>query len=257
MRSGAKKWGACNMAARKGGGAPSPLDRALDSPTPAPKVGRQRTQSEVANDEPELPLLPPGCPVTPLGVDGQVHYYLDERRQLIGLDPQKHGKTHILALFGRKSPMCLEWLPRIGDGGRVTGWRPEDAARILMQSCSNAGIFNPQGRVRGRGAWTGEDGELILHCGDKIYITGPEEGWREPELIGRYVYPAASELPRPHPDKVGPDVAERVLQLFNAWNWSRSRIDPMLLLGHTAASMIGGALEWRPHAWVTGSTATG
>jgi hypothetical protein len=31
-----------------------------------------------------------------------LHYYLDEQRQLIALDPQKHGKTHILALFGRK-----------------------------------------------------------------------------------------------------------------------------------------------------------
>ncbi len=244
------------MAAKKESGV-SPLERALDSPTPAPRVGRQRTQSEVANDEPELPLLPPDCPVTPLGKLGQVCHFLDEQKQLISLDPQKVGKNHIRNLFGRKSYLCDQYWPRVGDGGHINGWKPEIAGDQLMRACAIAGIFDPQGRVRGRGAWTSESGDLILHCGDKIYITGLEDGWRDPDLIARHVYPAAAELPRPHPQAVGPDVGERLLQLFRAWNWNRSLIDPMLLLGWNAAAMIGGALDWRPHAWVTGSTATG
>lgn len=244
------------MAAKKESGA-SPLEEALDSPQPAARVGRQRTQSEVANDEPELPLLPPDCPVTPLGKLGQVCHFLDEQKQLISLDPQKVGKNHIRNLFGRKSYLCDQYWPRIGEAGHVTGWKPEVAGDLLMRACAIAGIFDPQGRVRGRGAWLDDDGNLILHCGNKIYLTGPEDGWRDPDLIGRFVYPAAAELPRPHPLPVNTDLGERLLQLFKSWFWARPKIDPMLLLGWNAAAMIGGALEWRPHIWVTGSTATG
>jgi adenylylsulfate kinase-like enzyme len=31
----------------------------------------------------------------------------------------------------------------------------------------------------------------------------------------------------------------------------------MLLLGWTGCALIAGALPWRPHVWVTGSSATG
>jgi hypothetical protein len=238
----------------KGG---SPLENALDSPQPAPKVGRRRTQSEVANDEPALPFLDPRCPVTPLGKQGLICHFLDEQKQLISLDPQKIGKNHIRALFGRKSHLCDEIWPRIGQNGHHTGWMPEVAGDLLMRACAVAGIFDPQGRVRGRGAWTNPEGDLILHCGDKIYMTGPDGGWREPDLIGRYVYPAGAELPRPSPQAVGPALGEKLAQLFKSWSWARPEIDPLLLLGWNAAAMIGGALEWRPHIWVTGSTATG
>jgi hypothetical protein len=85
---------------------------AIDNPTPAPKIGKAKGEWVRDDEDPELPFLPPGCPVEPLGVNGQMHYYLDEQRQLIGLDPQKHGKTHILALFGRKSNLCNEFWPR-------------------------------------------------------------------------------------------------------------------------------------------------
>ncbi len=237
-------------------GGRSAIADALDNPTPAPKVGRRRAVEE---EQGSLPLLPPGCPVTPLGKLGLVCHFLDEQKQLISLDPQKIGKNHIRALFGRKSYLCDEFWPRMGgkDGQTITGWRPEDAGDALMASCAIAGIFDPQGRERGRGAHLGPDGELVLHCGDVIYMTGIEDGYRDPGLIGKYVYPTGAELPRPHPDAADTGTAESLLALFKRWEWARSLVDPLLLLGWNAAAMLGGALPWRPHAWVTGSTATG
>jgi hypothetical protein len=102
-------------------------------------------------------MLPPGCPVEPLGKRADL--LLPRRsRQLVALDPQKHGKTHIIALFGRKGRIwCDEFWPRSptrrGDGKPiVTGWKPEIAAEILMGACAQCGIFDPQGKVRGTGA---------------------------------------------------------------------------------------------------------
>jgi hypothetical protein len=55
----------------------------------------------------------------------------------------------------------------------------------------------------------------------------------------------------------GTNAGEILLMKLRAWNWQRPLIDPMLLLGHIGCSMIGGALDWRPNAWITGGSATG
>lgn len=243
-------------------GAPAPLTLvgdALDNAKPAPRVDRNRTMSE----EPELPMLQPGCPVEPLGVNGQTFYFLDELRQLVALDPSKIGKGHIIALFGRRARLVHEYWPRLSDkqdklgNPIVTGWKPEVAAEQLMGACAMCGIFDPQGRVRGTGAHRDDDGELVVHCGDEIYITGPHAGYVKPGKIGRYVYPAGQSRPRPDPVEQNTAAAEHVLMKLRAWNWQRPTIDPMLLLGWTGAAMIGGALDWRPHTWITGGSATG
>ena len=238
------------------------IDAAIDGAKPAAKAGPRRGRSPV--EEPELPLLPAGCPVQPLGKLGQTHYFLDERGQLIGLTPEKVNKNHIRSLFGRRSELCDQFWPRLSDkldkAGNpiITGWKPEIAGDQLMRACAWEGIFDPQGKVRGRGAHRGADGELILHRGDKVYFAGTHnDGWQDPGLIGGFVYPTAPGLPRPDPEDVSSAPAERLLELLRTWNWARSLIDPMLLLGWVGAAMVGGALTWRPHAWVTGSSATG
>lgn len=236
------------------------IDGALDGAKPAPKLGKSKNRDQRTGgpEEPELPLLPAGCPVQPLGKLGQVCFFLDEAGQLIGLDPQKVGKNHIRNLFGRRSYLCDEYWPRHGADGEINGWKPEIAGDLLMRACAWEGIFDPQGHVRGRGAHLGDDGELILHRGDKVYFAGSENaGYTDPGLIGSYVYPTAPQIPRPDPDDVSSGPAEELLELLRTWHWARPTIDPMLLLGWIGAAMVGGALRWRPHVWVTGSSATG
>jgi hypothetical protein len=235
---------------------------AIDSAKPAPKVGKRHVPGSDI-ESPELPFLAPGCPVEPLGKLGQICFYLDEQKQLISLDPQKHGKQHIRCLFGRQSHLCDEYWPRFSDktglDGKpiITGWKPEVAADILMRVCAQRGIFDPQGKVRGTGAHRTDDGELVLHCGDKIFITGLQAGYVDPGLIAGYVYPAGPSRPRPDPVEQGTAAAEQIHMKLTAWNWQRPLIDPMLLLGHMGCAMVGGALDWRPHVWITGGSATG
>jgi hypothetical protein len=246
------------MADRKKRGGLELISGALDEATPAPRIARPVGGTI---EEPELPgLLPPGCPVVPLGKLNQVCYYLDEQRQLIGLDPQKHAKQHIRSLFGRKSHLCDEYWPRVDNQGNPKGhgqWHPEIAADVLQRACAWAGIFDPQGRVFGRGAHRGTDGELILHCGDAVYVAGERGGYREPGLIDGNVYPTAAAIPRPHENGQSTAAGEQLLGLYKSWYWARPIVDPMLLLGWTGCAMIAGALQWRPHVWVTGSSATG
>jgi hypothetical protein len=234
---------------------------AIEAARPAPRVGRRGKEEEQI----EMPLLPAGCPIKPLGKSGQVCHYLDEQGQLISLPPRDHGKTHIQSLFGRRSGLVHEYWPRYGKPDKqtgeptVTGWMPELAAEILQAACAHAGLFDLQGKVRGRGAWRSAEGELIIHHGDKVYRAGSAPGfaWEDPDLIDGYVYPTAPAMPRPDVAPVDDSAGVFLLSLLRSWYWERPKIDPYLLLGFIAAAPFGGALDWRPHVWTTGDSATG
>jgi hypothetical protein len=142
---------------------------------------------------------------------------------------------------------------------KVTGWKPEIAAEILQAACAHAGLFDPQGKERGRGAWRGPQGELIIHHGDKIYTLGI----RARPRLGR----SRSDRRLCLSDRAGDAAAGSghvddsagvaLLGLLRSWYWERPKIDPYLLLGFIAAAPFGGALDWRPHVWTTGDSATG
>ena len=207
--------------------------------------------------------LPPGCPVTALGVHGDTCYYLDAAQQLRPMAAKDHSRLGILKLFAPHDKFLYDTWPRMDKGGEITGWRPERAAECLMAAASERGIWDPSGRERGRGAWPGERGELVLHCGQRVLTVAPNErAWgdrieRPPGLIGRYVYPAgeAAGIPASEPAPVPP--GQDLLELLETWHWKRASIDPVLLLGWIGAAIIGGALDWRPMVWITGSKGTG
>lgn len=249
-----------------------PFDRGGDAPAPGRKSGG-RAGSAGGDEERRREIiaknrLPDGCPVTPLGTFNGLYFYLDELRQIRELKPKEHEKKNLESLFGRRSDLCEKLWPRYHakavdkETGEplINGWKPEEAGRQLMAACADRGIWRAQGRVRGAGAHRGDYGELILHCGDKVFI---ESAYREPGLIGDYVYPAAERTPRFSALPVGREAGERLLSYLSTWRWARSAegsdygIDPMLMLGWMAAASVCGALEWRPAAWLTGGRGTG
>ena len=211
--------------------------------------------------------LPADCPVTPLGIAGTVRFYLDYNRQLIPLEAREHSRLGIQGLFGRRSKELYDHWPRMDKDGNVTGWKPEAVAEALFQACSIKGVWDPFDRVRGTGARRGDDGELVLHCGDTILVfpkgakAYAHRSECAPGVIGRYVYPGAEPSPQPSPeyaksaDKGGP--GGKLLTLLKTWNWRRSEVDAVLLLGWIGAAAIGGALNWRSMVWLTGGAGTG
>lgn len=207
---------------------------------------------------PAAPQLPDDCPVLPLGRNGDWYYYLDAANEMRTLKHNEHGRLPIVSLFGDSLDYLYAKWPRHDKDGKLAGIQVDPAAYALMAAAAKAGPWDAMGRVRGRGAWRGPDGELIFHCGDTIWL-GPDQ-MATPGLIGDTVYPAGPRAPRPaedpqKPGEAGP--AHEVLDLFGTWRWQRGEIDALLMLGWVAAAMLGGALDWRPMCWVTGDSGSG
>jgi hypothetical protein len=243
-------------------------------PADAPDLRKPANDGQ-RDREPDQPAMPPGCPVTALGRLGMASFYLDEHRQLIKMGTKDWNDVGIITLFGRGAAYLERQWPRYGKPVKdkhsgeieypVVGFDYAQVKKALIEAASHAGIFDPEGHVRERGAHRGKDGELILHCGDSILIGGLQRingepraaAWEEPGLIDGYVYPTKPSIPKPAPESAGAGPAMKLLALLSTWHWVRPREDPHLLLGMLGAMKVAGALPWRPHGWITGSKGTG
>ncbi len=216
--------------------------------------------------------LPQGCPVRPLGKLGKTCYYLDALDQLVALPARDHSRNLLVNLFAPHSHLLERFWPRKtkvreqGEDGetreawKVSGFKADGAANDLMDACGRLGVWDPQNKVRGPGCWRDQSGGLIYHAGDVLWS---RDGETETGVVDGLVYPTYPALPRPI-DVVQPSAAEGgpgqvLFELLCTWHWQRSShgVDPMLLVGWIGAAMLGGALEWRPMAFVTGDTQTG
>ena len=205
--------------------------------------------------------LPENCPVQPLGITGDLHFYLDCLGQMRPIKAKDHTKNILQSMFSGQMDFIFRAWPRFDkDGFVVAGqWKAEIATNQLMECGGKKGVWNPAEKVRGRGAWKDADGELIMHFGGQIMSRGD---MFRPGVIDGMVYPAEENLPVPvKPTKENVAVASKyageLLLLLQSWRWRRPDIDSILMLGWLAAGKLGGALDWRPLIWVTGGSNTG
>lgn len=265
-----------------------PIAAALDNPAPAPLLAEPgEAGPQLGGTRRERPPLPPACPVRCLGIAADISgaqkcFYLDVNGQLVGLEAgTRHGKNSLIALFGDASDWLElnfpQWSKPVTEYDRSTkthtvirpseivGFDQAEASRALIEECARKGPFDPSGRMRGRGAHALPGGGLVMHFGDQLLAIGARvDGsfrdkwdWREPGLFERMVYPSATAIPKPWHQSGTPRPAITLRKLFETWHWRRAQLDPLFLLGGVGASMLGGALPWRPNLWITGGAGTG
>ena len=117
-------------------------------------------------------------------------------------------------------------------------------------------------RIVGRGAAKLTDGTLAWHLGDRIFVDGDEhplgghydkDRKRPPGLRGHFfVAEPRIELGEAASDADMRKAAAAVMQ----YRWDTPD-DGRRLLGWIVASLIGGALDWRPHMFFTAPSSTG
>lgn len=222
-----------------------------DSPTPGPGADGGRPPPRSGRPKGEIW---DGCPVKMLGVNGDFHFLLDRHGQMRSFKGDIKA-TAIVSYFGSRRLLCTHFSKIDRNGDTVKGaFNSQNAAFVMVEAASERGLFNPDGAVRGVGAWKAEDGSLIYHTGGQLITVG---GTVDPGIIDGLIYPAYPPIPAPSLTAGRGDPAEEALALLSSWAWSRPDVDPVLALGAVGCMMLGGALDWRPAFWFTGDKASG
>jgi hypothetical protein len=201
-------------------------------------------------------FLPWNCPVRPLGYEGEDYYFVDTMGQVFNTGTASMGVERIQKLFAGHEPW-LEWaFPSYAKGGGITGFKAELVRRALYAACRERGAWSPADMVRGRGAWRDPQGQLILHCGDHLWINGEILDTGE---YGEHLYVRRPKSMTPWPDPVHKDdnPAPRIIEILRTWNMGRGDVDAVITLGSMGVAMLGGALEWRPSIMFVGDAGVG
>ncbi len=130
-----------------------------------------------------------------------------------------------------------------------------DIARItdnLISICSRLGIFD-NNMIRGRGAWIDKK-VPVIHCGSHLIVNGVAK--RFSEYKSRYIYEAGKELGFNLTSPLDKHNAIKLFKLLDRLNWSRP-LEAKLLAGWIVIAPLCGALNWRPHLWLTGASGSG
>lgn len=200
--------------------------------------------------------LPEDCPIRPLGYDGELYYYVDTKGQVFCTGDKAMGVERIQKLFSRHEDFLMWAWPSYNKKNQVAGFKAEEVRRDIYAAADTRGPWSPTELVRGRGAWISSEGRLVLHCGEYLWMDGKLEDTGE---VGTHFYvrrPAGMvpwSQPVPHED----NPAAELCRMFRTWTMDRGEVDAMLLMGWLGVAMLGGALDWRPSAFIVGEAGTG
>ena len=176
------------------------------------------------------------------------YYYLpNNSKKVIELNPAAHTKMNLMSIAG------LDWFDYEFGGQKGVKW--SEAADWMMKLCKTKGLYDPT-KIRGRGAWF-DDGRVVLHLGNKLIVDNVSVAIDQ--IKSRYVYEA--EIPIEADkfsanDILSIDEAKKLLDISESLSWVNA-INGKLYAGWIMLATICGAIDWRPHIWITGESGTG
>jgi putative DNA primase/helicase len=208
--------------------------------------------------EPEPPTAPPpatppaqpipsGAPFVCLGFNEGIYYYQpDSTGQVISLSRASHTGTNLLSI----AP--LAYWETLYPSKTGANWLA--AASSLFETQALVGIFSAD-RIRGRGAWW-DDGRSVLHLGDRLLIDGKEQPISKTNG-SKFHYQRLASIDIPKRLELLPDeLGMEIIDIASRFHWEVPA-SGLLLAGWIALAPICGAMQWRPHVWLTASAGSG
>lgn len=206
----------------------------------------------------DLTMMRPAWRESPLfrclGYNGDTWYFVSsrtgEREEL-----KTWELTNLSALL-RLAPREW-WIEHFGDEKCRGGFDAGRAGAFLMDQCLEAGVYE-QVVARGSGCWRTEKGRFVMHLGDRLLAPGAKE-YSSPERFvdDRTFYARRNGVPGPADENpLDLEAAQAILALIKRWGWE-DEASGVLLAGWIVLAPFGGALPFRPCAWLAGPPDTG
>lgn len=184
-----------------------------------------------------------------LGFDGETYFYQPRATgQVTKLSRSGHTSTNLVSI----APLAYwETLYPAKTGANWT-----QAASNLFEASANVGVYKPN-RIRGRGAYIDKK-HTLLHLGEEIICNGDRLSiLQKLPFKTNYIYQRSANLYGCGDEPPLSDAkAFEIVELAQRFQWDVPA-SGMLLAGWVALAPICGALEWRPHIWLTGGAGTG
>lgn len=194
-----------------------------------------------ASDAPEGSDAPFQC----LGYDHGENFYRSRAgKQVVKIGSSHHTAGALLQL----APLQHWELNYPAKSG--ANWTA--AANALLRMSERVGVYD-SGRIRGRGAWH-DDGRVVLHLGDRLIVDGAPIALEDFQTD--YIYEAAPIMRFGRGEPLRASEAVKLHDICKALNWERPE-SGTLLAGWLVIAPICGALNWRPHLYLTGETGAG
>ena len=140
----------------------------------------------------------------------------------------------------------LAWWTKITGGEPLTAKHVDAIGDGLIRIADSKGPVD-LANTYGRGAARMDDGTVVYHLGDRLLVNGREEPLGE-----KWLSEPRIELPPRASAAQRRAVAEAVM----AYRW-KVPMHGQRMLGWIVASIVGGALEWRPHIMLTAPPTVG
>jgi putative DNA primase/helicase len=229
--------------------APADPDAWIEARLPAAEDEVPAAEDYPDDAEPQIPRAGNPEEVIPLGHDHGVFYYFSSSsRQVWALTAEKHSQ----ATFAGMASVAHYWSRMPQHMTEKGGINWQSVADWLMTACRTIGIYDPR-RLRGRGAWM-DDGNIIVHLGDKVTVNGEQAALDT--IRSHYIYEAGPRLVPEIAEHATTQEAHWLFKVCNLLRWERA-IDGTLFAGWLALAPICGALEWRPSVFLTGASGSG
>lgn len=181
-----------------------------------------------------------------MGYDHGIYYIFQfEQRQMYEYKMSDFNERGFLQLAD------TSWLEENVPGAKG-GINLRAAMNFIFRTANRKGIFSLN-KIRGRGAWI-DQGRNVFHHGRELTVDG--ERVDVTRITGLYLYEFAAPHCIPADPAMTDDEGFKLLELAGKFRWTMPG-SAALLMGWITLAPFCGALQWRPHIWITGNAGSG
>jgi len=144
------------------------------------------------------------------------------------------------------------WVNKYPSSDRQKGSYDSDTAIEDIISIAMGTPYHEVGKIRQIGAWE-DDGRYLFHYGTGLLVDGHKVDlfdFKTNNIYEKKGYLSFSE------DNYDPIDLHKIADIVNRFSISSNQ-EKYLFAGWIIMSLIGGALDWRPHIWLTGEPGSG
>lgn len=180
--------------------------------------------------------------------DGTYYFVSDKNKQIQGL-----ASSSLASKSGLMRLQPLDYWQRfyMNDKGAID---IDMASNDLIQKCHGVGIFKPES-IRGAGVWD-DGGRIIYNAGSHLFYEGEKYDLHSGALKTKHIYNLDTEKPKLE-EPLTKKESKLLFEVTKNINAERMDYASRVLAGWIFIAPISGALQWRPHIWLTGASGTG